>query len=96
MVVLFFIFHVYSEEQKVRIKEKLSTLMLAVESEFNDKNLTEANLTEETTLNFSRISNTLSSDFNLYDKNGRLIYSTQPKIFGNYFKVDEQERFRPT
>jgi two-component system nitrogen regulation sensor histidine kinase NtrY len=45
------------------------------------KNLTEANLTEETTLNFSRISNTLSSDFNLYDKNGRLIYSTQPKIF---------------
>ena len=55
--------------------------MLAVESEFIDKNLTEANLTEETTLNFSRISNTLSSDFNLYDKNGRLIYSTQPKIF---------------
>ncbi|HNN11881.1 MAG TPA: ATP-binding protein, partial [Bacteroidia bacterium] len=78
---IFYISRGYSEEQKVRIKEKLSTLMLAVESEFNDKNLTEANLTEETTLNFSRISNTLSSDFNLYDKNGRLIYSTQPKIF---------------
>jgi signal transduction histidine kinase len=78
---IYYISRGYSDEQKIRISEKLSSLMLAVESELNEKGLVDGNISEETALNFSRISNTLSSDFNLYDKSGRLIYSTQPKIF---------------
>lgn len=78
---IFYITRGYAEDQKTRIKEKLSSLMLAVETEFHDKALQENKLTDETALNFSRISNTLGTDFNLYDKRGRIIFSTQPKIF---------------
>lgn len=78
---IFYITRGYSEQQKVRIKERLTSLMLGVENEVNDKIVLEGKISDESALAFSRISNTLGTDFNLYDKSGRLLFSTQPKIF---------------
>lgn len=78
---IYYIVKGYADEQKVRIKERLSSLLVAVENEVNDKTLQEGRLGEEATFAFSKISNTLSTDFNLYDKTGRMVYSTQSKIF---------------
>lgn len=78
---IYYIVKGYSDEQKVRIKERLSSLLVAVENEVNDKALQEGRLGEEATFAFSKISNTLSTDFNLYDRMGRMVYSTQSKIF---------------
>ena len=78
---IFYIIRGYTEEQKLRIKERLSSLLVAVENEMEEHPLQQGVISDESAFAFSKISNTLGTDFNLYSKSGRLVFSTQSKIF---------------
>ncbi len=78
---IYYIIKGYTDEQKLRIKERLSSLLVAVENEVEEHPLQQATIADESAFAFSKISNTLGTDFNLYSKSGRLMFSTQSKIF---------------
>ncbi len=69
----------YKEQQQDFIKSKIRTIADSFEqSTFNDSNSVDENFGNITFDEFSRLYN---SDLNLFDVNGKLIYSTQYKIY---------------
>lgn len=78
---IYYIIKGYSDDQQVRIKEKLSSILLAIENELAVNGNLSGAVAEDFSQTFSKLSNTLETDFNLFDKKGKLIFSTQSKIF---------------
>lgn len=78
---IYYIVQGYSSEQKVRINERLSLLLVAIENELAGRQNLSQQVIDEMAPEFSKLAGTMGSDFNLYDKNGHLVFSTQPKIF---------------
>lgn len=78
---IYYIVKGYSDDQQVRIKEKLSSILLAIENELASNGNLSGAVAEDFSQTFSKLSNTLETDFNLFDRKGRLIFSTQSKIF---------------
>jgi len=76
-----YIYKNYSQAQNTHIKENINNVLVLVQNELgNNENLGQ-NLGDELMYSFSQLSNTLSLDFNIYALSGRLLYSSQPKIY---------------
>ncbi|MBK7854288.1 MAG: hypothetical protein IPJ79_04715 [Bacteroidetes bacterium] len=84
---IYYIVKGYSDDQQVRIKEKLSSILLAIENELAANGNLSGAVAEDFSQTFSKLSNTLETDFNLFDRKGRLIFSTQSKIFDRKFSL---------
>lgn len=78
---IYYIIDNYASNQNQKVSERLSSLLVLVESEVGRNSLSHGNFSEDLAYSFSRLSTNLGVDFNIYGTDGSLIYSTQPKIF---------------
>lgn len=63
------------------INERMRLMMIAISNELSDRSLNTIGITDELNYTFSKLSETLNTDFNIYSNDGRLIYTTRPKIY---------------
>ena len=71
----------YEAAQTNRIREKLHNLRVLVESEIGNRELMGNMLSDDLQYLFTRLANTLKTDFNFYSNDGRLYYSSQRSIY---------------
>ncbi len=71
----------YNKELDNRISEKITSVHHFMEKELPRQNMLADILSDEKTLLLTRLASNLSADFNLYDLNGRLIFSSQPRLY---------------
>jgi signal transduction histidine kinase len=71
----------YENELNENISAKISNVLSAMNAEIPGPYLLENILSDEKTSLLLRLSSTLSADFNIYTLNGRLIFSSQPKLY---------------
>ncbi len=71
----------YNNQQKDKINQNLRALIIAVEGMFANQGIPSKAELNNYTYDLMRLSANLSSDYNLYDVNGELLFSTQPKVY---------------
>ncbi|HLG33346.1 MAG TPA: ATP-binding protein [Bacteroidia bacterium] len=71
----------YDVELDEGISSKISEVLHAMENELPEQNMLSNIMSDEKTSLLLRLSSNLLADFNLYDLNGRLIFSSQPKLY---------------
>jgi two-component system, NtrC family, nitrogen regulation sensor histidine kinase NtrY len=71
----------YDAQQDDGISSKITEVLRAMENELEGENILANILSDEKTSLLLRLSSNLSADFNLFDLNGRLIFSSQPKLY---------------
>jgi two-component system nitrogen regulation sensor histidine kinase NtrY len=71
----------YDKDIDQRISEKITAIHHAMETELPQQHMLADILSDEKTLLLARIASNLSADFNLYDLDGRLIFSSQPRLY---------------
>jgi two-component system nitrogen regulation sensor histidine kinase NtrY len=71
----------YDKEIDERIREKITDIHHAMEAALPRQNMLVDILSDEKTMLLTRIASNLSEDFNLYDLTGRLIFSSQPRLY---------------
>lgn len=78
---IFYIYKSYSDTQNIKVAQQVSNLSQTIESDITTNSL----LSETNRKDLQSILHNLSisneGDFNLFDKNGKLLFSTQPNIF---------------
>lgn len=78
---IYYIIGNYSANQDQKVSERLSSLLVLIESDLARNPLYPGNFNEELSYSLSRLSSNLAVDFNIYGTDGLLLYSTQPAIF---------------
>lgn len=78
----------YEKAQNNQIKEKLNNVLVLVENELGVRESLGDQLSDDLLYSFTRLSNTLGVDFNVYSLKGKLMFTSQPRIY-------EQELMAP-
>ncbi|MBK5285571.1 MAG: GHKL domain-containing protein [Bacteroidia bacterium] len=71
----------YDSEQDAGISKQINDILHAMENELPAERMLGNILSDEKTFLLTRLASNLASDFNLYDLNGKLIFSSQPKLY---------------
>ncbi len=77
---VYYITHKYETNKESSIRDEIIGLLTVVEKELADASTLTSGMNEENQAAFTRLSEILSTDFNLYNRRGDLRYSSQPKI----------------
>ena len=77
---VYFIYANYESDLNDEVTEKLKSVRVAI-SDLIGTRTQDQEIGEELGYSLSGVASTLSSNFNIYSTAGRLIYSTQPKIY---------------
>ncbi|MBL0051418.1 MAG: hypothetical protein IPP29_07860 [Bacteroidetes bacterium] len=77
---VYFINSNYKKNQRLQLLEKLNSLQLVIENEYDNALVNDFNNDTLSPI-FSRTSNALDCDFIIYDKQGVKSYSTKPTLF---------------
>ncbi len=78
---VYYIMNNYSNTQSIKVRERLNTMLISVSKDLDGYNSLQATISDELVNKFSNLNSSMSVDFNVYNKSGQLLYSTQPKIF---------------
>ncbi len=78
---VYYITHKYDVNKDESIRDKIKFLITIVEKELGDIGSLTTELSDETQASLIRLSGMLGADFNLFNAEGNLSYSSQPKIF---------------
>jgi len=78
---VYYITHRYDVNKDDSISEKISTLMPMLEKEFGESANLHTRLGDESHASLIQLSGIAKADFNLFNSEGNLLYSSQPKIF---------------
>ncbi len=78
---VYYITHKYDVDKDESISEKINPLLSVIEKELGDATNLNNRLSDETQASFIRLSNSRDAHFNLFNPEGNLSYSSQPKIF---------------
>ncbi len=78
---VYYIIHKYDVDKDESISEKINPLLSVIEKELGDATSLNSRLSDETQASFIRLSNSRDAHFNLFNPDGNLSYSSQPKIF---------------
>ncbi len=78
---VYYITHKYDVNKDESIRSKISSLLAIMEKEFGDETNLNSRVSDENQASLIKLSGTFDADFNLFSLNGRLCYSSQPKIF---------------
>src|SRR5690606_415000 len=70
----------YKEQQEAVIRERVRSIAKAFETRINEKHIHALDMYTDTE-SFKELSKMYNTDLNLYDANGMVISSTQPKIY---------------
>jgi two-component system, NtrC family, nitrogen regulation sensor histidine kinase NtrY len=76
-----YIINNYSQEQNNRIREKINDTVVLVENELIDRRGLQSRPSDEMIYAFNRLATILSLDFNIYDTNGALQFTSQPRFY---------------
>lgn len=71
----------YKKAQNLRIREKVNNILLLIESRLAGREKLEDPVGDDLIYSFSELANTLGTDFNLYNLNGKLLFTTQSRIY---------------
>ena len=71
----------YEQAQNNRIREKLNNIRVLVETELGTRETLGESLTDDLQFAFNRLARTLKTDFNVYNRQGHLFFSSQPGIY---------------
>ena len=71
----------YTQAQNARIKEKLNSLIVLIENELGERKGFGTELTDDLAYASNQLAHTLAVDFNIYNSDGGLLYSSQPTIY---------------
>ncbi|MBL7924749.1 MAG: HAMP domain-containing histidine kinase [Bacteroidia bacterium] len=71
----------YEQAQTKRIREKLNNIRVLVENEMGNRNDLGRQLSDDLQYLFSRLAGTLKTDFNFYNPEGKLYFSSQQSIY---------------
>lgn len=78
--------------QQQRIREKINNILLLVENQTSTRDTLDDPLGDDLVYTFSELSNTLATDFNLYDLKGKLLYTTQSRIYDQELRAPLMSR----
>ncbi len=78
---IYYIIKKYDLNQSVRISTQLKSLLVTIENDLDEQLKPDSALTEDILFKLSKLSGNASTDFNWYDVEGNLLFSSQPKIF---------------
>ncbi|MBT8196786.1 MAG: hypothetical protein KJO64_10170, partial [Bacteroidia bacterium] len=78
---VYYIFKSYSDNQNVRVAEQVSNLSQIVEAEIREKNASVEDNAASIQNALAGLVNVNETDFNFFDRSGKLLFSTQPNIF---------------
>ncbi|MBL7913942.1 MAG: HAMP domain-containing histidine kinase [Bacteroidia bacterium] len=78
---VYYIFNNYVTNLSYSVNERLKSMLIAIQDELSKRAIENNEITDELNYSFSKLAGTLSIDFNIYTPEGRLVYSTQPKIY---------------
>lgn len=98
-----YIINNYKQEQNNRIREKINDTVVLVENELSDRRALDSNPSDELIYTFNRLATILSLDFNIYNKDGGLLFTSQPKFYDQeliaplindeaYFQLTEKQK----
>jgi len=76
----------------IEVNERLKSMLIAIRDELSNRTLEGEDISDEMNYTFSKLANTLSIDFNIYTRDGMLVYSTQPKIYDQSLKARTMSR----
>lgn len=71
----------YELTQAKNLREKLNNLRVLTENEMGGREQLPAELTDDLQYSLGRLAGTLNTDFNFYNVDGRLFFSSQPGIY---------------
>jgi len=71
----------YSKTQGIKLRERLNSMLAAINRDIPDIGVASSGMNTELTSRFNHLYSTVNVDFNIYSESGRLLYSTQPKLF---------------
>lgn len=71
----------YEQAQNNRIREKLNNIRMLAEAELGNRADLGESLSDDLQFVFSRLARTLRTDFNIYNDQGRLCFTSQPGIY---------------
>lgn len=89
---VYYIYKSNTGNVNLEVNERLKSMLIAIRDELSNRTLEVDNISDEMNYTFSKLANTLAIDFNIYTRNGILIYSTQPKIYDQYLKARTMSR----
>jgi signal transduction histidine kinase len=78
--------------QQQRIREKINNILLLVENQLSGREKLEDPIGDDLVYAFSELSNTLGTDFNLYNLKGKLLYTTQSRIYDQELRAPLMSR----
>jgi len=78
---VYYIFQNYVTNLNTTVNDRLKSMLIAIQDELSKRSIDDNEISDEMNYTFSKLAVTLNIDFNIYSGNGRLVYSTQPKIF---------------
>ena len=77
----YYIMNKYHAEQYVHLRQRVSALLLAVQNQLGDKQQLDNSILRNMTYDLMSLSLSSGVDFNLYDLEGKVLFSTQPKLY---------------
>ncbi|MBL0340275.1 MAG: HAMP domain-containing histidine kinase [Bacteroidetes bacterium] len=78
---VYYIFRNYVTNLNSTVNDRLKSMLISIQDELSKRSLDENEISDEMNYTFSKLANTLAIDFNIFTSRGRLVYSTQPKIY---------------
>lgn len=90
---VYYIRNNYSNTQEVKVRERLNSMLINVSKDLINYNELQNTISDELASKFSNLYSSVSIDFNLYNKEGHLLYSTQPKIYEQNIIATTMNRF---
>ncbi len=76
-----YIINNYTQEQNNRIRDKMNDTVVLIENELNDRGELQSNPSDELIYTLNRLATILSIDFNIYNLNGLMLFTSQPKFY---------------
>ncbi len=78
---VYYIFRNYVSNLNTTVNDRLKSMLIAIQDELSKRSLVNDEISDEMNYTFSKLAGTLAIDFNIFSSDGKMVYSTQPKIF---------------
>lgn len=78
---VYYIFTNHQSNIGLTLNDRMRSMLIAIRDELSARSLTINEASDEMNYTFSKLSGTLDTDFSIFSPQGRLIYTTQPKIY---------------
>ena len=76
-----YIIRKYNSEQVVNVRARMNSLLVSVQNQLGYRENLSSSILQNMTYDLMNLSLSSSSDFNIYDLKGNMLFSTQPKIY---------------